>query len=103
MISERGADWQPLDITPHPFGTPNRELRSGAKVADHRMVGLIDMAMAIRQGRPHRASGELALHVLEVLDAFGRSSNEGWHIDITSPAMRPAAVPLGADESVFDA
>ncbi len=58
-------------------------------------------AIALRQGRPHRASGELALHVLEVLDAFGRSSTDGRHIAITSTAERPAPVPLGADEAVF--
>jgi hypothetical protein len=60
------------------------------------------MAIAIRESRPHRASGELALHVLEVLDAFERSSIEGRHIAITTPVVRPAALPLGADESVFE-
>ena len=54
--------------------TVEAALRSGKAVADHRAVGLIDMAMAIRQGRPHRASGDLALHVLEVLDALLRSA-----------------------------
>jgi hypothetical protein len=43
--------------------------RSGVHVGDYRIVGLLDMAAALRQGRPHRASGALALHVLEVLDA----------------------------------
>lgn len=93
--------WQPLDITAHPFGVDNHTTLFGHKVANYRIVGAIDMAMAIRQGRPHRASGELALHVLEVLDAFERSSVEGRHITISTPMERPASVPLGADESVF--
>ena len=63
----------------------------------------IHMAMALREGRPHRASGELALHVLEVLDAFGRSSADGRHVTMTTTAARPAPVPLGLDEAVLDA
>lgn len=95
------GQWQPLPTEAHPFGTATRTLRSGKAVADHRAVGLIDMAMAIRQGRPHRASGDLALHVLEVLDALLRSSAEGRHLTMTTTTERPAAVPLGADERVF--
>ena len=98
---ERGAAWQDLDISAHPFGVNNQTTGAGSPVANYRVVGVLDMAMAIREGRPHRASGELALHVLEVLDAFERSSVEGRHITITTPVTRPAAVPLGADESVF--
>jgi predicted dehydrogenase len=100
-LSERDSEWQPLDISAHPFRIPNRTLRSGAKVADYRIIGLLDMAAAIRQGRPHRAGGELALHVLEVLDAFGRSSAEGRHVTIQTPCQRPEPLPIGAGDEVF--
>ena len=59
------------------------------------------MAAALREGRTHRASGDLALHVLEVLDAFERSSNEGRHITIETPCARPEPLPLGAGEEVL--
>ncbi len=101
LIAERDADWQPLDISAHPFGMPNRALRSGAEVADYRIIGLLDMAAAIRQGRPHRANGDLALHVLEVLDAFERSSVEGHHVMIETPCDRPEPLPLGTGDEVF--
>jgi len=101
MISEQDGEWQPLDIAPHPFGTPNRALRSGAEVADYRIIGLLDMAAAIRQGRPHRANGELALHVLEVLDALERSSIEGRHVVMETSCERPASLPLGSGDEVF--
>jgi predicted dehydrogenase len=101
LISERDADWQPLDISAHPFGSPNRTLRSGALIADYRIIGLLDMAAALRQGRPHRANGDLALHVLEVLDAFERSSAEGRHIAIEHPCERPEPLPLGGGDEVF--
>jgi predicted dehydrogenase len=39
--------------------------------------GVADMARAIRAGVPHRASGELALHVLEMMTAIERSAVSG--------------------------
>jgi hypothetical protein len=56
------------------------------------------MAAAVRDNRPHRASGELAMHVLEVLDAFERSSTEGRHVMIETSCERPKPLPLGKDE-----
>jgi predicted dehydrogenase len=101
QIAERDSAWQELDISAHPFGIPNRILRSGTQVADYRIIGLLDMAAALRQGRAHRANGDLALHVLEVLDAFERSSVEGRHVMIETPCERPEPLPLGAGDEVF--
>jgi predicted dehydrogenase len=39
--------------------------------------GVVDMVRSIRAGTPHRASGELALHVLEVMAAIERSAASG--------------------------
>jgi predicted dehydrogenase len=101
QITRRDGDWTPLDISRHPYGVANRTTRTGAHVADHRVIGLLDMAAAIRLGRPHRVSGTLALHVLEVLDAFERSSLEGRHIVIETPCDRPEKLPQGSGEEVF--
>ncbi len=101
LISERDGEWQPIDIAAHPFGIPNRATRTGAQVADYRIIGLLDMVAAIRHARPHRASGKLALHVLEVLDAFERSSSEGRHVMIESTCERPEPLPRGKGEDVF--
>jgi predicted dehydrogenase len=90
-----------LEIAVHPFGIANREMRNGTMQADYRMVGLVDMAMAIEQKRPHRASGEMALHVTEVLEALISSSAAGSFVTLTTSCERPAPVPLGQDESVF--
>jgi predicted dehydrogenase len=101
QVSARDSDWQAVDIAAHPFGIPNRSLRSGPEVAEYRIIGLLDMAAALRAGRPHRASGDLALHVLEVLDAFERSSLEGHHVMIATPCARPEPLPLGTGDEVF--
>jgi hypothetical protein len=58
------------------------------------------MAQAIRTGRPHRASGELAFHALEVMEAFQKSSDAGVAVEIASRPERPAPMPqrLGTGE-----
>ena len=101
MVSVRDGDWQAVDVSRHPFGANNRIMRTGVEVADYRIVGLLDMAAAIRQDRPHRASGALALHVLEVLEAIERAAVEARHVMIESTCERPEALPLGAGEEVF--
>jgi predicted dehydrogenase len=63
-----------------------------------RGIGVADMADAIRTGRRHRADGELAYHVLEVLTALLRSAREGGHVEIDSRCDRPARLdPAGPD------
>jgi predicted dehydrogenase len=57
---------------------------------NYRSIGLADMAHAIRSDRPHRASGDLALHVLEVMEAFGTSSDKRRSVDIATRPDRPA-------------
>ena len=48
-----------------------------------------------------RASLELALHVLEIMEALGTAAEGGTRIEIDSTCERPAAVPAGFDEAVF--
>lgn len=66
--------------------------------------GVADMAMSItRRNRSHRASGELAQHVLEVMEAFEKSSIAERHIRIASTCERPDALPVRLDANEFDA
>ena len=66
-----------------------------------RGIGLADLAHAIKTDRPHRASGELAFHVLEIMDAVLRAASGHRVIDLTSTVMRPAPVPFGATPSTW--
>lgn len=65
---------------------------------NERMIGVIDMVDAIQHDRPHRASGELAYHVLEVMEAFETSSASDKAVTIKSSPERPAALPQGLRE-----
>lgn len=59
-----------------------------------RGIGVADMADALASGRPHRANGELAFHVLDVLCAFERSAREQRWIEVQSSCARPSPLPL---------
>jgi predicted dehydrogenase len=97
---------------PNIFGGPVMVRRAGAKEWSNiplthssevgRGIGAADMAYGIRCGRPHRASGEMAYHVLEVMTAFQEASESGKHIDIQSTCTRPAALPLGLRTGELD-
>lgn len=61
-----------------------------------RGIGLLDMAYAVKEGRDPRASGALALHVLESMLSFEKSSTEERHIRLESKVERPA--PMAPDQ-----
>ena len=78
-LRKRGREeqWTPIPVT-QPYADGN-----------YRSLGVADMALAILENRPHRANGDLALHVLEVMEAFATASAEGRTVDIKTPVERP--------------
>ncbi|WP_207476326.1 Gfo/Idh/MocA family protein [Arenibaculum pallidiluteum] len=89
-LAEPGGEWRAIE-TEHAYADGN-----------YRIIGVADMAHALRSGRAHRASGELAFHVLEVMEAFQRSSETGSHIAIESRPARPAMLPTGLAAGALD-
>jgi predicted dehydrogenase len=68
-----------------------------------RGTGVADMACALaRPGRPHRASGELAFHVLDIMHAVHEASNKGRHVLLRSSCTRPPALPAGLPKGALD-
>jgi len=84
----RSDTWTEVPLT-HPY------------TGDSRGIGLADMAQALRSGRQHRASGELGMHVLEVIHAFLDSSERGEHVVVASTFERPEPLPAGSPEGIF--
>jgi predicted dehydrogenase len=82
-------DWADVPLS-HPY----------AELA--RSTGVADMAHALRSGRPHRASGELAYHVLDLMHCFHEASESGRHVKVESTCERPLPFPLGLREGVLD-
>jgi predicted dehydrogenase len=90
---------------PNIFGGPVMVRRAGASEWNEvplthsdkvgRGIGVADLAYGIVNGRPHRANGDMAFHVLDLMQSFEESSNSGQHVTIESSCERPAALPLG--------
>jgi predicted dehydrogenase len=80
-----------LDEFAHPFSVPNMH-DNGIKLPNYRSAGLADMAMALFEGRAHRCSVELALHVVDVMTAILTSGEEGRFVELTTSCVRPAAL-----------
>jgi predicted dehydrogenase len=98
---------------PNGFGGPVLVRRAGASewggvplthryTKQSRGIGVADMAYALRSGRPHRANGDLAYHVLDIMHAFSHASQEGRHVELTSACGRPEPLPLGLAEGTLD-
>lgn len=97
---------------PNIFGGPVRVQRAAAgewsemplshAATVGRGIGVADLAYAIRCERPPRASGELAYHVLEVMQAFAEASALGQHVPVQSRVQRPAALRVGLPSGTLD-
>ena len=68
-----------------------------------RGIGVADMALAMRSGRPHRANGELAFHVLDTMQSFLDSAAKGKSVEMRSACERPAPLPVGLAQGKLDA
>ena len=96
-----GPDGEALESASrdHPFSVINSEDSNGNARANYRGAGLADMAAAIREGREHRCSLELATHVVEVLTAILHSAESRRWVEMTTSCTRPEALsPAQASE-----
>ena len=98
---------------PNTFGGPVRVKRMGATdwsevplthvfAENSRGIGVADMARAIQSGRPHRASGDLAYHVLEAMHGFHDAADAGQHYTMQSTCERPAPLPMNLPKNDVD-
>ncbi|MGP4031115.1 Gfo/Idh/MocA family protein [Pseudarthrobacter sp. 1C304] len=61
--------------------------------ANGRGLGVLDMARSIRAGVPHRATGDLAYHVLDAMVSISESMESGTFVDVASSAPASPALP----------
>lgn len=94
-LSRKGAPWQETDTAGGLLGAINWPIDKPDR-ANYRMVGLADLARSIIEGRAPRASGDLALHVLEIMEAILRAGETGQAQTIAGSATQPRE--LGEDE-----
>ena len=99
-LSEQGADWVAHASEGTPFGTTNYPVEAPDR-ANYRALGLAEMAEAMEMGRPPRASGALAFHVLEVLESILHSGETRSRVEITSCPDQPALLDEAAAEGLL--
>jgi len=68
----------------------------------YRGLGVLDMAYALLNGRPHRTKGDLVFHVTEALLAFDEAAKEGKPYKMTSTCEVPPSLPVGLPFGVMD-
>lgn len=61
--------------------------------ANGRGMGVLDMARSIRAGVPHRATGDLAYHVLDSMVSITESMESGTFVDVESSVTASPALP----------
>ena len=84
----------------HPFGVANEEHAQGM-MANYRTAGLADMAAAIIEGREHRCSQALSLHVMEVLLAILEAGDSGQVVSLSTSCERPAALTAAEAQAMM--
>ena len=78
-VRKRGAeDWETVATT---------------TALSSRGTGVLDMARAIRQGKPHRAQGAMGYHVLDTMIAIAESVESRAFVEVESSVDKPPLLP----------
>jgi predicted dehydrogenase len=95
-IAQSQDGWVSHATSHHRFGQPNWPTEQPS-IANYRGLGLADMARAIADDRPHRANGEVGLHVLAIMTGILQAAAEGRRVIMAHDCERPAS--LGDSEA----
>ena len=94
VSKELGSIWVNHSVEEKPLGKTNIENHSGrineaAKQSNYRGIGLSEMIDAIENKREHRCNGELALHVLDIIECAMISSIYKVEVDLRTNCKKP--------------
>ena len=85
-----GDGWAEVPGSRQPSGWP----------ANLRGIGVGELAQAIRAGRPPRASGEIACHVVDLIAGMVNSARTHQQVDLTTTCTPAAAMSPSAREAL---
>jgi predicted dehydrogenase len=105
MIEIYGSEGTLAVPDPNGFGGPvliykrsSGEWREATLTHKHieniRGIGVADMAYSLLSGKPHRANGEMAYHILEIMHGFYETSKQEKLYTLKSSCERPLPLPL---------
>ena len=87
LAKGRGA-WKRIDTTGQFLGKANYP-KAEPLHANYRGLGLADMARGIKDKRPHRANGDIGLHVLAVMAGILEAAENGRRVTVAQGCERP--------------
>ncbi|MDA3949661.1 MAG: Gfo/Idh/MocA family oxidoreductase [Spirochaeta sp.] len=97
LMTEENYRWKtqppPQPLIPWKEVPVERPFSETGHDANSRGIGLVDMAYAIRDGRPHRASGAMAFNAMEAMFGMITSAEERRFVEMESTFDRPAPLP----------
>ena len=94
LCLEKNGDWKYIQTNRMNLGkynieNNNKKINEKPTVANYRGIGVSEMVDSINKGNKHRCSGELSLHVLDIMDCILLSGKENKKINLRSKCKRP--------------
>jgi predicted dehydrogenase len=83
------TDWTPIEL-------------KAPTMPQQRGIGMADMGWAARTGRPHRASGTQAAHVVDLMASAITSSEKHVVVELATTCERPEPLPDHLAPNTFD-
>ncbi|HEY7131058.1 MAG TPA: Gfo/Idh/MocA family oxidoreductase [Candidatus Limnocylindrales bacterium] len=81
------------DVAVRRRGTREATVVARTRERSRRGTGVLELARAIREDRPHRASGELGYHVLDVMVSIGEAIERRAFVDVESRVSPAPPLP----------
>ena len=96
-----GSDWKEYSVEDKYLGKTNIINHSGRsneapKQSNYRGAGLSEMIFSIENDRRHRCNGEIALHVLDIIESIILASEKKLEVQLRSTCDQPR--PFTEDE-----
>ena len=94
VSKELGSEWKEHSAEDKLLGKTNIINHSGRsneapKQSNYRGAGLSDMVFAIENNKKHRCNGELALHVLDLIESTIKSAETGTEVSLKTTCQKP--------------
>ena len=101
LSRELGSEWQEISVEDKYLGKTNIVNHSGRsnetpKQSNYRGVGLSEMIYSIENKKHHRCNGNLALHVLDIIESTILASETKKEVNLRSTCNQP--IPLTEEE-----
>ena len=90
-----GSEWKKYEVETMHLGKTNIINHSGrsneqARQSNYRGIGLSEMIHSIENNKLHRCNGDLALHVLDIIETTINSVKTKTELEIISTCHQPA-------------